>query len=71
MTPGISKFEKNLTLWVLLCMLLGILIAVFIPIIPNTLEKFEYYSISIPMAILIFINTFRKKSTNLDCNLIL
>lgn len=52
---GISFFEKYLTLWVVLCMVLGVLIGKFIPGIPGFLGKFEYANVSIPIAILIWI----------------
>ncbi|OJF75803.1 MAG: arsenical-resistance protein [Treponema sp. CETP13] len=52
---GISFFEKYLSIWVLLCMGIGILIGKFIPQIPQTLGKFEYANVSIPIAILIWI----------------
>lgn len=52
---GISFFEKYLTLWVLLCMAVGILIGVYLPIIPNFLSQFEYANVSIPVAILIWL----------------
>ena len=50
---GLGIFEKYLTLWVIICMVLGILIGKFLPSIPNTLSQFEYYNVSIPTAILI------------------
>ncbi len=52
---GISFFEHYLTLWVALCMVLGILIGKFIPSIPEFLGKFEYANVSIPIAVLIWI----------------
>ncbi|MFO7660599.1 MAG: arsenical-resistance protein, partial [Candidatus Cloacimonadaceae bacterium] len=52
---GISFFEKYLTLWVILCMVAGILIGRFLPGIPNFLGKFEYARVSIPIAILIWL----------------
>lgn len=54
-TEGISFFEKYLTLWVVLCMAIGILIGKFIPVIPGFLGKFEYANVSIPIAILIWL----------------
>lgn len=54
-TGGISFFEKYLTLWVALCMAIGILISVYLPGIPNFLSRFTYAEISIPIAILIWI----------------
>ena len=55
---GISFFEKNLSLWVALCMVLGILIGKFVPQIPIELKKFEYYNVSLPIAILIWLMIF-------------
>lgn len=52
---GISFFERYLSLWVLLCMALGILISTYLPFIPDFLSKFEFYNVSIPIAILIWI----------------
>ena len=51
----ISFFEKNLTLWVLICMVIGVLIGRFIPIVPNSLGKLEFYNVSIPTTILLWI----------------
>lgn len=52
---GISFFESNLTIWVLLCMALGVMIGEYIPTIPTFLSKFEYANVSIPIAILIWL----------------
>ena len=52
---GISFFEHYLTVWVALCMVLGVLIGKFIPGIPEFLGKFEYANVSIPIAILIWV----------------
>lgn len=51
----ISFFDKYLTIWVIICMIIGILISQYLPFIPQFLNKFEYAQISIPMAILIWI----------------
>ena len=51
----ISFFERNLTFWVLLCMLIGVFIGKFLPVIPNALDKWQIYGISIPIAILIWV----------------
>ncbi len=48
-------FQKYLSVWVILCMALGILIGKFLPQIPNFLNKFEYARVSVPMAILIWV----------------
>ncbi|MGL4571658.1 MAG: ACR3 family arsenite efflux transporter [Clostridium sp.] len=52
---GLSVFEKYLTIWVAVCIVVGILVGQFLPVIPNTLNKFEYYNVSIPVAILIWL----------------
>lgn len=54
-TAGISFFEKNLTLWVILCMVAGVLIGKFLPSIPSVLSRFEYAKVSIPIAVLIWL----------------
>ena len=55
---GIGFFEKYLTVWVLLCMAVGILIGKFLPAIPTFLGQFEYAQVSIPIAILIWLMIF-------------
>ncbi|WP_288226388.1 ACR3 family arsenite efflux transporter [uncultured Clostridium sp.] len=52
---GIGFFERYLTVWVIACMVLGVLIGKFIPAIPDFLNKFEYANVSIPIAILIWL----------------
>jgi ACR3 family arsenite transporter len=52
---GISIFQKYLTLWVILCMVVGVLIGQFLPQVPAFLNRFEYAKVSIPMAILIWL----------------
>jgi ACR3 family arsenite transporter len=54
-TAGISFFERNLTLWVVLCMVAGVLIGKFLPTIPAVLAKFEYAKVSVPIAVLIWL----------------
>lgn len=54
-TEGIGFFQKYLTLWVAICMALGILIGKFLPQIPAFFGKFEYANVSIPIAILIWV----------------
>ena len=54
-TEGIGFFEKYLTIWVILCMVVGVLISKFLPIIPEFLNKMEYANVSIPIAILIWL----------------
>lgn len=52
---GIGFFEKYLTVWVILCMVAGILIGKFLPEIPQFLNRFEYAQVSIPIAVLIWL----------------
>ena len=54
-TTGIGFFEKYLTIWVALCMAVGILIGKFLPGVPAFLGRFEYANVSIPIAILIWL----------------
>ena len=54
-TSGIGFFERYLTLWVLLCMVVGVLVGVFLPGIPDFLSQFEYANVSIPVAVLIWL----------------
>jgi ACR3 family arsenite transporter len=54
-TSGIGFFEKYLSLWVILCMAAGVLIGRFLPGIPAFLGRFEYVSVSIPIAVLIWL----------------
>lgn len=52
---AINIFQKYLSMWVILCMVIGIFISRFLPQIPAFLNQFEYAKVSIPMAILIWI----------------
>ncbi len=52
---GISFFERYLTVWVALCMVIGIAISKYAPSIPEFLNKWEYANVSIPIAILIWV----------------
>lgn len=54
-TSGIGFFQKYLTLWVALCMVVGVLIGKFMPVVPEFFGKFEYANVSIPTAILIWV----------------
>lgn len=54
-SQGIGFFEKYLTLWVIACMVVGVLIGKFLPVVPDFLGKFEYANVSIPIAILIWL----------------
>ena len=52
---SISTFQRYLSVWVLLCMAVGVLIGHFIPVIPDTLGKLQISGISIPIVILIWV----------------
>ena len=52
---GIGFFERYLSIWVLLCMAIGVMIGVYLPGIPKLLSRFEYANVSVPVAILIWL----------------
>ena len=52
---GIGFFEKYLTLWVALCIVAGIAVGQLLPGIPATLGRWEYASVSLPIAVLIWL----------------
>ncbi len=54
-TSGLDFFGKYLTIWVALCIVVGVAIGHFIPVFPEVLSKFEYAQVSIPVAILIWL----------------
>ncbi len=51
---GLGIFEKYLTLWVALCMVTGVYWEIFASCSSN-FREFEYYQVSIPTAILIWL----------------
>lgn len=53
--PGINFFQRYLTIWVFLCMVVGVLLGHFAPVVPALLARLEYARVSIPMAILIWV----------------
>ena len=53
-----SFFDRYLTLWVSICIVAGIALGKLLPIVPETLGKYEYANVSIPIAILIWIMIF-------------
>ena len=55
MKQGIGFFQKYLTLWVALCIVAGIAVGQLLPVVPQTLSRFEYAHVSIPVAILIWL----------------
>lgn len=52
---GISSFQKNLTWWVLGCMVAGVVIGRFVPAVPAFLNKLQIAGISLPIAVLIWV----------------
>lgn len=52
---GISFFEKYLSVWVIICIGVGVAVGRFLPGIPNFLSRLEYAHVSIPVAILIWL----------------
>ncbi|MGL5049698.1 MAG: ACR3 family arsenite efflux transporter [Fusobacteriaceae bacterium] len=48
-------FERYLSFWVGICIVLGVAIGIFLPAVPETLALFEYSRVSIPVAILIWL----------------
>jgi ACR3 family arsenite transporter len=52
---SISFFNKYLSVWVAICMVVGVLIGKYLPAIPEFFGKFEYANVSIPTAILIWV----------------
>ncbi|AGB42088.1 arsenical-resistance protein [Halobacteroides halobius DSM 5150] len=51
---GLGFFERYLTIWVAVCIVLGIGVGRFLPIIPEILSQFEYAQVNIPVAVLIW-----------------
>ncbi len=52
---GISFFARYLSVWVALCIALGVAIGHFLPGVPAFLGRFEYARVSIPVAVLIWL----------------
>ena len=52
---GISIFQKYLSVWVIICMVIGVLLGRLLPQVPAFLNRFEYARVSVPMAILIWL----------------
>lgn len=52
---GLGFFAKYLTVWVAACIVAGVVLGQLLPIIPETLSKYEYANVSIPVAILIWL----------------
>ncbi|MGM9703364.1 MAG: arsenic resistance protein, partial [Prevotella sp.] len=52
---GLGFFERYLTLWVAACIIIGIAIGKWLPAIPSALGELEYYNVSLPIAVLIWL----------------
>lgn len=52
---GMGIFERYLTIWVALCIVIGIAVGKWLPAVPQTLGQWEYANVSIPVAILIWL----------------
>ena len=53
--PGIGFFDKFLTVWVLACMVVGVVVGRALPSVPDFLGQLTYANISIPIAVLIWV----------------
>jgi arsenite transporter len=56
--PHLGCFERWLTLWVLLCMVIGTLFGVLIPSLPDALEKATIANIWLPGSILVWLMVY-------------
>jgi acr3: arsenical-resistance protein len=52
---GINFFQRYLTVWVIVCMVIGISLGHFLTGMKEALNHLEYAGISIPMAVLIWV----------------
>jgi ACR3 family arsenite transporter len=52
---GLSVFAQYLSVWVALCIALGVAIGVLFPAVPEFLGRLEYAKVSIPVAVLIWL----------------
>jgi arsenite transporter len=52
---ALGFFAKYLTVWVAICIVAGVILGQVLPTVPQTLSKFEYANVSIPVAILIWL----------------
>ncbi|SDW00385.1 ACR3 family arsenite efflux transporter [Marinobacter mobilis] len=57
-TAGMGRFERYLSIWVALAIVTGVALGQWAPSIPETLSRFEYAQVSIPIAILIWAMIF-------------
>ncbi len=57
-SEGMGLFERFLSVWVALAIVIGVLLGQFAPAIPEALSRFEVAQVSIPVAILIWAMIF-------------
>ncbi|MCC5787265.1 MAG: ACR3 family arsenite efflux transporter [Phycisphaerales bacterium] len=57
-SEGMDLFGRFLTVWVALAIVAGIALGRFLPVVPETLSRFEYAQVSIPVAVLIWAMIF-------------
>jgi arsenite transporter len=55
---GLGTFERLLSLWVALAIVVGVAIGQFAPAVPETLSRYEYAEVSLPVAVLIWAMIF-------------
>lgn len=55
---GMDLFGRYLSVWVALAIIAGVALGQFVPVVPETLSRFEYAQVSIPIAILIWAMIF-------------
>jgi arsenite transporter len=55
---GLGTFERLLSLWVALAIVVGVAVGQFAPAVPETLSRFEYAQVSLPVAVLIWAMIF-------------
>ncbi|MBR1798498.1 MAG: ACR3 family arsenite efflux transporter [Bacteroidales bacterium] len=53
-----SFFQRYLSLWVVVCMAIGVAIGQWLPVVPQTLSRLEYAHVSLPMAVLIWLMVY-------------
>lgn len=54
-TKNLGIFHTYLTAWVVLCIIAGVLIGKYLPIVPDFLNRFSYAQVSLPIAVLIWL----------------
>ncbi|GGC93513.1 arsenical-resistance protein [Halopseudomonas salina] len=57
-SASMGFFERYLTIWVALAIMAGVALGQLAPVVPETLSRFEYAQVSIPVAILIWAMIF-------------